>query len=356
MRNFQYPKGPLILVYRVYRYILPEVRNELGNWTTKAKQIPDQELRTQALASIKDKQFHCEGGAVYAAANLSYRHILIPLIVAFQSISDYLDNLCDRSTSLDEADFRLLHQAMLDAIDPRATLKNYYLHREEFEDGGYLHQLVTTCQDQLRQLPSYPIVKPFVEQLVQHYCDLQVHKHVHPDIREDQLMQWSKQHVKKFDDIYWNEFAAATGSTLGMFMLFLAATEDNLKMEDAIQIRNGYFPYICGVHIILDYLIDQEEDRIGGDLNFCSYYKDQDELISRLDYMIEKALLAAKQMKHRHFHKMIVEGLLAVYLSDPKVNKQAAVKHIKEKVMKSSPLMRLFFKFNTIWIRRHTEK
>ncbi|MBJ8193199.1 DUF2600 family protein, partial [Bacillus cereus] len=79
----------------------------------------------------------------YAAANMSARQTLIPLIVAYQTISDYLDNLCDRSTSMDPDDFRLLHQAMLDAVNPTARPVNYYELRREQEDGGYLTGLVT---------------------------------------------------------------------------------------------------------------------------------------------------------------------------------------------------------------------
>ena len=117
----QVPKTPVTLMYRVYKYVLPEVRAELARLRVIAERIPDEELRVQALASMTSKQFHCEGGGIYAAANLNSRHILIPLIVCLQTISDYLDNLCDRSTSLDAGDFRLLHQSMLDAVDPECA-------------------------------------------------------------------------------------------------------------------------------------------------------------------------------------------------------------------------------------------
>ena len=40
----------------------------------------------------------------------------IKFIVAYQTISDYLDNLCDRSSSLDPQDFAALHESMGDAL------------------------------------------------------------------------------------------------------------------------------------------------------------------------------------------------------------------------------------------------
>jgi len=346
------PRGPFSLMKRVYKYILPEVRAELGRWRGIADGIPDRELRKQALDSMKGKQFHCEGGGVYAAANLEQRHVLIPLIVALQTISDYLDNLCDRSTSLDPDDFRLLHQSMLDAVTPEAPTRDYYALRDERDDGGYLEALVRTCKEQIALLPSYGKVQPFVVELVQLYGDLQVYKHIAPDKRETQLLAWWDKHSAGYPELQWNEFAAATGSTLGMFMLFLAASDPSLDNRLAEDIRNRYFPSICGLHILLDYLIDQAEDRAGGDLNFCSYYADQPMLNERMERMVQSARRAADGLPFGHFHRMIVEGLVALYLSDPKVRDQKDVRHTAKLLMKGSPWTRVFFWLNSHWIRK----
>lgn len=346
------PTNPFTLMWRFYKYVLPEVRRQLAEWRKMAERIPDPELRRQALASMTTKQFHCEGGAIYATAHLPQKHILIPLIVAFQTISDYLDNLCDRSTSLDEEDFRLLHQAMLDAVDPGAPARNYYERREQTEDGGYLLSLVRTCQSCIMLLPSYEKVRARVFELVQLYCDLQVYKHIRRDLREQKLLGWWAQHSARYPHLRWNEFAAATGSTLGVFMLFLAATEKELSEQRVEQIRHAYFPHICGLHILLDYLIDQEEDEVGGDLNFCSYYRDPVETQKRLELVLTRAREDARKLDTPAFHLMIVEGLLALYLSDPKVKRQSEVQMITRRLMRGSPLTRLFFWINSVWIRK----
>ncbi len=332
--------------------MLPEVDAELCRLRELAERIPDDELRTQALNSMDDKKFHCQGGGVYAAANLEYRHVLIPLIVALQTISDYLDNLCDRSTSLDPEDFRLLHQSMLDAVNPHAELRDYYELRSESDDGGYLHHLVRTCQTCVSQLPSYLSVQRHVEELVALYGDLQVYKHIRKDMRENELLAWWDQHSYQYPHLQWNEFAAATGSTLGMFMLFLAASESQLSAKDAEAIRRIYFPHVCGLHILLDYLIDQEEDKLGGDLNFCNYYDSKQLLVERIDMIVNRAREDVKSLPASGFHRLIIEGLLALYLTDPKVRLQAEVREVSKRLMKNSPLTRLFFMINSQWIRR----
>ncbi|WP_192896553.1 tetraprenyl-beta-curcumene synthase family protein [Cohnella sp. AR92] len=337
---------------RVYKHILPDVRRELGEWRKIAEDIPDPELRKQAIDSMTAKEFHCIGGGVYAAANLDAKAVLLPLIVALQTISDYLDNLCDRSTSLDPDDFRLLHQSMLDAVTPGALPVNYYELREEQEDGGYLRKLVMKCQDCVSRLPSYKLVQEDVRYLVSLYGDLQVYKHIAVDQRETKLLEWWGQHSSRYPELKWNEFAAATGSTLGMFMLFLAASDENLKPSDGRGIRELYFPSINGLHILLDYLIDQEEDAKGGDLNFCSYYENQEDLNDRLLRMVRAARASADQLPFSSFHRMIVEGLIALYLSDPKVRGQAEVRRTVRQIMKGSPLTRVFFWLNSHLIRK----
>lgn len=350
------PLNPITLMYCMYKDILPEVKTQLIHWNNFAVNIPDHELRSQALASLLHKKFHCQGGAVYAAADSNYRQLLIPLIVAFQTISDYLDNLCDRSTSMNPEDFRRLHQSMLDAATPGAPLHQYYEFHPESEDGGYLESLVRTCQSCIVLLPSHASVQEQVLKWVELYCDLQVYKHISHDLREQTLLQWWAKHEKLYPELLWNEFAAATGSTLGVFHLWLAAAKEQLSVEEAAFISDSYFPHICGLHILLDYLIDQEEDRVEGDLNFCNYYIDRDTAANRIGAIVLKARADVADLPHSSFHRMIIEGLLALYLSDPKVKTQIEVKQISKLLMKGSPMTRLFFWLNSIWIRARYNK
>jgi tetraprenyl-beta-curcumene synthase len=345
------PRGPLRLMRGVYRHVLPGVRDALGQWRDMAERIPNLELRKQALASIDTKAFHCQGGAVYALLHPPKRAMLIRLIVALQTISDYLDNLCDRSTSLDPEDFRLLHQSMLDAVDRTAPIRDYYALREDKDDGGYLAALVRECQVCIRELPGYGQSEADVTRLVGLYSDLQVYKHIDHNHREAALLSWWEQNRSSVAELKWNEFAAATGSTLGMFMLLVAAADEDLTVEQASAIREAYFPYVCGLHIMLDYLIDQEEDQIGGDLNFCHYYPDSDTAVSRLEWIVDQARVKVKSLHLTTFHRMIIEGLVALYLSDPKIKGQATVRSAAKRLMKNSPMTRLFFWVNSMWIR-----
>ena len=58
------PNGVITLMMESYKKIFPAVHKKLAYWKSRAEAIPNDELRKQALLSIKNKQFHCEGGAV----------------------------------------------------------------------------------------------------------------------------------------------------------------------------------------------------------------------------------------------------------------------------------------------------
>jgi tetraprenyl-beta-curcumene synthase len=171
-------------------------------------------------------------------------------------------------------------------------------------------------------------------------------------LRERHLLAWWQEYRSVHPELLWNEFAAATGSTLGMLMLFLAATDPGLDGSRVDGIVGAYFPFICGLHIMLDYLIDQAEDEAGGDLNFCRYYRDGEQLTERLLWIVERARQAAAGLPFPRFHRMVVEGLIALYLSDPKIRDQRQVLDTARAIMRGSPLTRVFFRLNSLWIRK----
>lgn len=316
-----------------YFKVLPTVRRYLNDWKVEAQQIPNLELRKQALASIKAKQFHCEGGSIYGLLAKSHWQEAIQFIVAYQTISDYLDNLCDRSNSLDPEDFRALHESLIHALMPDSKDTNYYRVRCDQADGGYLQKLVRTCQRVLAKIPNYPKIAPALHELADYYCDLQVYKHVKVEDRVPQLKTWFSSHQERLPELRWYEFSACAGSTLGIFCLVAYAFDRNLSDELTSQVKNSYFPWVQGLHILLDYLIDQEEDRINGDLNFCFYYKNNDEMMERFKHFIHNAAKSVNQLPHTQFHQLINQALLGVYLSNKKVRQQQDVQSMAKQLI-----------------------
>lgn len=304
------------LMKDVYVKLLPSVKSELSYWRKKATHIPNTELRKQALLSLEYKKFHCHGGGIYAFLAGSQFKEAIRFIVAYQTISDYLDNLCDRSTSLDPRDFEQLHQSMLDVFTGEKTA-NYYTYREDQDDGGYLLSLVQACQEIVERLEIPSMLHKHLLQLNTQYRMLQIHKHVKHEERLPRLLQWYEQENHN-PDLLWQEFAAASGSTLGIFCLISYCLQEEQTDAQFEHIFSAYYPYIQGLHILLDYVIDQEEDVKEGDLNFCAMYESDEVLLERLLLFIETSLENVRKLPDSAFHRLIVKGLVGLYLSDDK--------------------------------------
>ncbi|OMP66291.1 tetraprenyl-beta-curcumene synthase family protein [Domibacillus epiphyticus] len=346
------PTKPWTLLYKVRQEVLPSAHQYVNEWREKANKIPNDELRKQALSSIKEKAFHCDGGAVYGLLAGKQCRNIIRFIVAYQTISDYLDNLCDRSTSLEERDFRLLHLSMYHALTPGEEPENYYQYRNDQDDGGYLASLVSTCQDVLKELPGFLNAQGIMHQLAGYYCDLQVFKHVEKNKRVKLLEDWFARHQHSVPTMTWYEFSACTGSTLGIFCLAAYASHD-LKTEDMDVLKDGYFPWVQGLHIMLDYFIDQEEDREEDDLNFIFYYDSEDKMVQRIRFFKEKAEESIRSLPDREFHHLINKGLIAFYLADKKVQQNKKLKQTAKQFIRFGGLPTLFFYLNS-WVFRQT--
>lgn len=352
MKRVSVPNRVWSMAHRAFSTVMPVAHGFLNGWIRAAKNISDPELRRQALMSIASKTFHCEGGALYSLLAGGRAMEAARFIIAYQTISDYLDNLCDRSTSTDPSDFRALHESMLHALTPGASGANYYRNREEQSDGGYLAGLVRTCQDVLADTPSYGIIADTLHELAGYYCDLQVHKHVPADARVSRLKHWFEAHRSRMPEMSWFEFSACAGSTLGIFCLVSCAQKGDLTPDLSRRLRRAYFPWMQGLHILMDYFVDQEEDVIGGDLNFCAYYENEQQMLDRIAFFFERARQEASLLPNPGFHSMICRGLPAIYLSDRKVKSQKAVRHMSLKILRRGGFQTWFFYLHCLLYRR----
>lgn len=349
------PQSLVMMTSRIFLQVRPLVHRHLAAWAEKSRQIPDPELRRQALMSIRSKTFHCEGGSIYGLLAGDHYGEAIRFIVAYQTISDYLDNLCDRSTSCDPEDFALLHQSMRHALSPAEDLIPYYQRHPEQDDGGYLVSLVETCREVLKKLPHFPLIAAELHELADHYCHLQIHKHVRKDEREPRLESWFAEHQSRLPEMTWYEFSACTGSTLGIFCLVSYAFSSRLDDLMVRRIKEAYFPWVQGLHILLDYFIDQQEDRLGGDLNFCSYYPSEEQLSERLAHFYRQASLLMARLPDARFHQMINQGLLGMYLADRKVSEQGEIRRVARKMIHLGGGVAWFF-FLHCWVYRRLRK
>ncbi len=108
---------------------------------------------------------------------------------------------------------------------------------------------------------------------------------------------------------------------------------------------------VQGLHIMLDYFIDQEEDRAEDDLNFVFYYESEEEMVRRIRHFKEKAEETIRCLPDWKFHRLINKGLLAIYLADQKVQQDKELKRTAKRFIRFGGLPTVFFYLNS-WVYR----
>lgn len=306
------------LIVQFIGRVFPLVKKNLAYWREEAAQCPDRNLAAEALASIDSKGFHCLGGSVFALYPGVDVAAQVKFIVAYQTISDYLDNLVDNLEVQEEQSIVQLHLAMLEALQPDVQHSKYYAYYPYHEDGGYLDKLVAVCQDSIKRNPNLSLIQDELLETAMMYSNLQTYKHLALNIREEKMFAWLRTILPSTLDLTTWELAAATGSTLGIFCMHAAGSSGQFNVQMKQNLRKAYFPWICGLHILLDYLIDLEEDSQTQQLNFVQYYETPEAIRSGMEKMWNNALYHIQALPNRGFHQTVIQGLLALYLSDVK--------------------------------------
>ena len=304
------------LAIRFLTGVVPRAAGELRRVAARAKRIDDRATAREALSSLRRKAFHVHGGCIFATF-LTPRPATayIKLVVAFETAVDYLDNLCDRMGASDEADFRALHESLTDAISPGAPVRDYF-RRRPAGDSGYLVSLVRASQAGFAALPSYAAVRPHISDVTHRYCELQALKHLEPGERERRC---EAQFGRVAPGLSWWEGAASSGSTMATFALAFAATDRRLDADRTRRVFEAYFPYFTALHILLDYFVDQQEDRDHAELNFVACYPSQDAASSGIARIARIAKERLAELDDADVHRFVLRAMCGYYCTRPSV-------------------------------------
>lgn len=311
------PMLPVDLV-RFLARVVPQSAAELERIRVEAAAIPDERLRTEALASIDGKAFHVAGACILATfLPPAEARLYIDVVTPLETIYDYLDNLCDRHPEVREYAYPVLHRAIADALDPRSRPRDYYALGPSGDDGGYLRGLVERTQRALARVPHLDALAPVFADAASFYAELQSSKHLPHDVRESACVEWYERHRQRFRALDWHEFACASGSNMHVFAALYEALAGRRDQIGAAY--DAYFPFVSALHILLDSIIDRDEDREHDDLNFAEVYSGPKALRERFGFMSRSAHSAIGRLADARRHRFVLRVMTLFYLSHPKI-------------------------------------
>lgn len=326
---------------------LPEATRATRRWRTLAEAIPDAPIREDALHSLTQKRGHADGAALFAALPDRRNHVLLQLLVAYETIWDFLDNVSERHTS--EANGRELHLALVDALDPGRPLSDYYRHHPWNDDGGYLSQLVEFCRSSCQELPSYARVRLLLLREAWRAQVLALNHLADPDRRDAALRRWAAAERADVEGVTWFELSGAASASMVIHALLAVAAKADASEEEIAATYAVYWPWISLATTMLDSYVDRVEDVASGNHSYISHYPDHDCAVRRLCDCIARAARDALQLPNGHRHAVVVGSMVAMYLSKDSARTPGMKRSTKQLIRSGGSLCRLLHPVLRLW-------
>lgn len=329
----EYLKFSTKLILKLHSQTLPYVDKMLDTWDLRLKKSNIGMIFSLSGQPTDKKINYIRECSIFSLYPNIISKDALHFIVPFAIISDYLQELIKREGPYDAASLSLLFSSITDTIDINRTVGNYYLYHPYINDNGYLDGLVEECRRQVIKNKQFSLVAQPIKKLAEAYSELQFFKFVREPYRKEMITSWSEKH-NKYPEVLSFEYFAASDSILGVAALFTASLSQEINSDEIDKIYTAYFPWICGLHKLLDNYVNSNEVTPFDNFNSTDYYQNIKDCEERISFFAIEALKKCETLMHPDFHKGVVEYLLSLYLSDPRalsgINRLASQNILKE--------------------------
>jgi cytochrome P450 len=327
---------------------------ELRAWRDRAVVIPDACIRADALEAIEHKRDNVEGASLFSILPKHRDGSLLRLLVAYQVLWDFLDSTSERGACAGYANGYQLHRALVEALDPQASMSDYYRFNPSKDDGGYLVALVETCRRMCVSLSCYRRVRPLMLRAVERSAIQSLNHDPEAGRRDAALREWAEREFTGDDTLTWFEWTAAA-SAFTPHVLFALAAEPSLDQQELRDVYEAYFPWVGLAIAMLDSYLDRAEDLISGNHSYISHYTNQAEALERLSAVIARITRRAVRLPNSRRHVIVTEGIVAWHLSVDSANTLAARETTRILVSSGGPIVRLLLPLAHLWRATRTQ-
>lgn len=326
---------------------LPAVGRELDAWRAHASQIAECEIRCDALSALDRKRGHAAGAALFAILPRRRDPNLLCLLVAYETIWDYLDTTSERAPQ--QRNGRALHRALLDAIDPFRRCADYFLYHR-WDDGGYLASLVASARGCCLALPAHQQARPTLIEEARRAQVLALNHEPDGARREHALREWAASDAPAAPALLWHELSGAASASLAMHaLLALAAQPRRCRQPEIMRVRDAYNPWISATTTMLDSFVDQLDDAANGDHSYIAHYPTHEIAVTRMRWLICQSITRAQALGDGERHVLLVSAMAAMYLSKDSTRNHQLHRASRSLVRAGGPLTRLLLPLLRLW-------
>jgi len=332
------------------------VSREVERWRSRAAQIPDPELRGAALTGLTRKRGNINGAGLFWTLPDRRNRDLLGVLVAYEILADYLDCVSERTAGLGLSNGRQLHLAMLDALDPAASMSDYFAYNPGGDDGGYLRTLVENCRAQCAALPAYEEVRPVLLRAAHLSAVLAINHEPDLALREQALRHWDADHASEdpgrerdISGHAWYERTAGASAWLTVLAMLALAAEPARSEDAAEQTYAAYLDWIAPAGAMLDSYGDIAEDTAGGEHSYIAHYPNMDIAVERVGELVRRSRMQARALPGGARHDVIATCMIAFYLSKDSV-RAPGMRHSTRRLRRAGgPLVALLAPVLRVW-------
>jgi tetraprenyl-beta-curcumene synthase len=334
---------------RELTWALPAVSREVRRWRALANEINDPRIRKDALAALAEQRTHIDGAALFSILPRARDPNLLRLLVAYEVIWDFLDNVNERSADAGVANGLQLHLALIDALDADRPISDYYKFSPEYDDSGYLRALVIDCRAHCACLPSYDCIRSSAIREARRGQVCAINHDPDPTSRDATLMAWARKEFPAGHEASWFELTAAASTDLTIFALLALASETTCTDDQITQTSLAYFPWVSILTAMLDSYADQLDDEASGDHSYVAHYSQPELATERICVLIGRCLKEAGSLDKGEKHILISACMFAMYLSKNSALTPATSHTTKRLIESGGSLTRVLHPILRLW-------
>lgn len=340
----------LSVALREVQWALPAVTDELAAWRQRVLQIPDAELRADAINALEAKRGHTDGAALFSILAVGRSVGLLRLLSAYELIWDFLDTVDERGARFNGVrNGRQLHLALVDALDQTRLVSDHYRYHPWKRDGGYLRALLESCRMESSSLASYKLLRRSLLCEAWHAQVLALNHDTDPHRRDAALRLWASSELACDRQLWWWERTGAASASLTVHALLAIASRKDCDRLTAERVHRAYSTWISAATTMLDSYADQVEDDASGNHSYIAHYETHPVAIRRVTQLLEASIWDARGLPDAQRHVLIVSCMAAMYLSKPS-SRRAEVRESRQVLASAAgwltilllPLMRLW--------------
>lgn len=292
----------------------------MSAWRLRAQTAPDAPIREDALNVFARKRTHVDGAGLFWIVLRRRVPALLRLLVAYQSLIDFLDYASERGADVGQRNGEQLHIALRDAVDASSQPSDCYKHHPWRQDAGYLRALVLACRLRTSELPGYALVRDLAIAEAERGPEVLAANHSpDPHVRDEGLRRWARRHFPEERRLTWFEISASTSGALANHALLTLAAERDLGASTVTETYAAYLPWVALSTAMLDSYADLVEDEESGGHSYVGHYGSLHVAERRLEEIVATTMGSVLGLRHGRRHAVIVACMVAMYLTKDSV-------------------------------------